>query len=92
MPRSGQRSELLELRNIGPTIERRLKEIGVMTRRDLERLGPVEAYQRMAALYPGATIPVCYYLYSLEGALTDTHWDAIPEATKARLRRAVGRR
>lgn len=70
--------ELSGLRNIGPTVRNRLNEIGVHTRADLERLGSVEAYKRICANYPNKTIPVCYYLYSLEGALMDTHWDALP--------------
>ena len=38
-------SELSRLENIGPTIEKRLNEIGVYTRSDLERIGPAKAYQ-----------------------------------------------
>ena len=74
--------EVAQLRNIGPTIARRLNEIGVHTRADLRRIGPVRAYQRIREKHPNRTIPVCYYLYSLEGALTDTRWDELPQAVK----------
>ena len=81
-----RRTELSQLRNIGPTIKKRLNEIGVYTKQDLEKMGPVKAYQRMKANYPAKTLPVCYYLYSLEGALAGKHWDDIPEAVKGKLR------
>jgi DNA transformation protein and related proteins len=66
-----------KLKNIGPTIARRLKEIGVRTANDLRSVGAVAAYQRICATSPGTRIPVCYYLYSLEGALRGQHWDAL---------------
>jgi DNA transformation protein len=73
---------LTELKNIGPTIEKRLNEIGIHTVTDLEKTGPVKAYQRICRAYPNETIPVCYYLYSLQGALMGVHWDAVPEEIK----------
>jgi DNA transformation protein len=73
---------LAELRNIGPTIEHRLHEIGVHTRADLKKVGPVNAYLRICANYRYQTLPVCYYLYSLQGALMDLHWDDLPERLK----------
>jgi DNA transformation protein len=77
--------DLAELRNIGPTIRKRLNEIGVRTRADLQRMGPVKAYLRICQNYPNQTIPVCYYLYSLQGALMDTHWDDVPKNLKEEL-------
>jgi DNA transformation protein len=83
-------SELSQLHNIGPTIEQRLREIAVSSRLELEAVGPDEAYRRIKANYPDRTIPVCYYLYSLQGALLDLHWDDLPEEVKASLRREAG--
>jgi DNA transformation protein len=83
-------SELVRLRNIGPTIEKRLHEASIFTRQDLEAVGPVEAYRRICAKNPGRTIPVCYYLYSLQGALMGSQWDDLPEEVKKELRRAAG--
>lgn len=74
--------DLHRLKNIGPTIRKRLNEIGVETRDDLERIGPVEAYRRICLNYPSRTIPVCYYLYSLQGALMGLHWDSVPKPIK----------
>lgn len=76
---------LAQLRNIGPTIRERLSEIGIETRADLQRIGPVKAYRRICENYPDQTIPVCYYLYSLQGALMDVHWDDLPGAVKDEL-------
>jgi len=76
------KQDLGELRNIGPTIRKRLNEVGVHTAADLARVGPVKVYERICANYPNQTIPVCYYLYSLQGALMDLHWDDIPNAIK----------
>jgi len=74
-----------QLKNIGPTIVRRLREIGIRTRDDLRAVGPAAAYRWICAAHPGQTVPVCYYLYELEGALRDQHWDAIDPQVKKRL-------
>ncbi len=84
------KSDLAALRNVGPTIERRLNAIGIHSREDLHRIGPAQAYLKMQAK-ASSVLPVCYYLYSLEGALTDRHWDDVPTATKALLLKEVGR-
>jgi DNA transformation protein len=84
---------LAELPNIGPTIENRLNEIGVRTRADLTRLGAVDAYLRICAKFPHQTIPVCYYLYSLQGALMGLHWNDLPVRLKTDLLfKATGRK
>lgn len=77
------------LQNIGPTVAQRLLEIGVRTRADLETMGSAEAYRRICAKHPGKTMPVCYYLYSLEGALRGCHWDALGGSVKASLSKQV---
>lgn len=38
-------SELAGLKNIGPTIEKRLNEIGIKSRSDLEKVGAANAYR-----------------------------------------------
>ena len=80
-----KKSELSHLKNIGPTIEKRLNEINIYTRLDLNRIGPVKAYKWICRNYPDKTIPVCYYLYSLEGALRGQHWDALSPRIKEKL-------
>ena len=82
-------SDLVGLRNLGPTVIRRLAEVGIHSKHDLQRIGAAEVYRRICAKSEGRTVPVCYYLYSLEGALLDLHWDDLPPSTKVRLRKAV---
>ena len=83
-------NSLLEAKNIGSTIRKRLHEIGVFTLADLAAITPVKAYQTICAQNPTQTFPVCYYLYSLQGALLNTYWNDLPEEVKADLRKQLG--
>jgi DNA transformation protein len=78
-------------KNIGPTILKRLHEIGIYSLADLAHQTPVKAYQKMVEQNPGKTILVCYYLYSLQAALLNVHWNHLPQAVKIRLLKQVGR-
>ena len=80
---------LADLPNLGPTIVRRLSEIGVHDRKELARMGPAEAYRRLSAT-TGRRLPVCYYLYALEAALRGQDWRSLSNDRKAELRRAAG--
>jgi DNA transformation protein len=79
-------------KNIGTTIEKRLNEIGVFSLEDLAQMTPVRAYQSICKQNPNKTFPVCYYLYSLQGALLDLHWDDLPIELKTELRKQVDRK
>lgn len=76
---------LSQLKNIGKTVECRLNEIGIYSESDLEKVGPVRAYKWIKANYPDKTIPICYYLYSLQGALMGIHWDDLSAKIKKQL-------
>jgi len=79
-----QPSELGSLKNIGPKTERWLNGLGLYTRGDLEKVGPVTVYE----VLKGEGHPVSpVLLYALQGALMDVPWNALPEALKERLRR-----
>jgi DNA transformation protein len=78
-------------KNIGSTIIKRLNEIGVYSLSDLAELSPVKAYKKICEQNPNKTFPVCYYLYSLQGALLDVHWDDLPKELKKDLLKQVGR-
>ena len=78
------------LRNIGSTVAGRLHEIGITSRAELEKVGAAKAYRWLLENSPNKSLPVCYYLYSLEGALQDRHWDDFSEEEKAALRKAAG--
>jgi len=85
-----QRSNNLKgAKNIGATIEKRLNQIGVFSLADLAQMTPVKAYLSICRQYPDKTFPVCYYLYSLQGALLDLHWDDLPKELKVELRKQV---
>ncbi|MDA7978736.1 MAG: TfoX/Sxy family protein [Pirellulales bacterium] len=79
--------DLTELPNIGATVANRLRGIGIDSLDDLKRVGAVQAYAMMKEQNEGKTLPVCYYLYSLQGAITGVHWDALGQETKDELRR-----
>jgi DNA transformation protein len=83
------KTPLKGLKNLGPTIVARLHEIEIYTKEDLRRVGSAAAYVHICARNPGKTIPVCYYLYSLEGALRGAHWNEVPAQVKRELLEAV---
>jgi DNA transformation protein len=82
--------KLTELKNMGVKIASRLNEIGIFSEDELRMIGPVEAHRRLKEKYPNETVPVCYYLYSFEGALSDKHWDQIGTARKNALKKMPG--
>ncbi|MCG8341955.1 MAG: TfoX/Sxy family protein [Chlorobiales bacterium] len=80
---------LTDLKNIGKKIAARLNEAGIYSEEELRAAGPVEAHQMIRENHPDETLPLCYYLYSFEGALSDKHWDAIGEERKRELKQAI---
>jgi DNA transformation protein len=80
-----ENKNIQSLKNIGATIAQRLNEIGIYSEADLAAIGAIEAFQKIKANYPQQTIPVCYYLYSLQGALLDLHWNDLPAEVKTAL-------
>jgi DNA transformation protein and related proteins len=81
---------LIDLRNVGKKIAERLNEVGVFSESDLRKVGAVRAHSMIREKHPNETLPVCYYLYSFEGALTDKHWNEISEQRKQQLRAQIG--
>ena len=75
------------LRNLGPRTQQQLRAVGIETVAALRRIGPVEAYLRLKAREPRRVTLVM--LYALYGALTGTHWNALPAAVKAALKSAA---
>jgi DNA transformation protein len=78
-------------KNIGVTVNRRLNEIGIFSLADLAEMTPAIAYKTICENNPGKTFPVCYYLFSLQGAILDIHWDDLPEEMKFDLLKEIGR-
>ncbi len=82
--------KLTDLRNIGNKIAARLNEVGISCEDELRQVGAVGAHRMIKEKHPNETFPVCYYLYSFEGALSDKHWDELSERRKQQLRAQVG--
>lgn len=84
-----KRNELTELRNVGTKIASRLNEVGIYSKSDLRRIGAVEAHRLIKKRDPNETLPVCYYLYSFEGALKNLHWNDLGDITKQKLKKQL---
>jgi DNA transformation protein len=84
-----QNRKLTDLKNIGKKIAGRLNEVGVFSENDLRKIGSVKAHRTIKMKYPNETLPICYYLYSFEGALRDKHWDDIGAKKKRELKNQI---
>ncbi|WP_070964325.1 TfoX/Sxy family DNA transformation protein [Vibrio sonorensis] len=80
-----QNRALVELVNIGDKLASRLQEVGINNEQDLKFYGAVEAHKRLCSLYPNETLAVCYYLYSFDGAISDTNWRDLSKERKKKL-------
>ncbi|MCR8921229.1 TfoX/Sxy family protein [Dasania sp. GY-MA-18] len=75
-------NDLLDLKNLGNTSINWLKAIGINSYEDLKNIGPVEAYTQIKQ----REIKVSkVFLYALQGALTDTHWNDLAPSLKQQL-------
>lgn len=79
-----------ELKNIGKTVAARLQEIGITSESELRTTGSAKAYKLLSNQKPGSHLAVCYYLYSLEGAIQNRHWDDFSDEEKKHLRFSAG--
>ena len=75
-------NDLMALKNLGNTSVNWLLAIGIHNREELERIGPVNAYNRIRER--GIKVSKVL-LYALHGALTDVHWTELEESVKQRL-------
>ncbi len=81
--------KLTDLKNIGNKIAGRLNEVGIFSEEELRFYGAVEAHKMIKKNHPNETLPVCYYLYSFEGALCNKHWNEIEEKKKQELKKGI---
>jgi DNA transformation protein and related proteins len=79
---SGLSEPIDNLRNLGPTSAGWLREIGVQTIADLERIGPVHAYRLVRQRQPRATLNL---LWALEAGLLEKDPQELTEEEKERL-------
>ncbi len=82
--------KLTELKNIGKKIAGRLCEVGIFSEDELRVVGATEAHRVIKEKFPNETLPVCYYLYTFEGALCDKHWNDIGEKRNRELKEEIG--
>ncbi len=76
-----------QMRNLGPVMERRLREIGIENETDLRAMGAVEAYRRLRFAFSREVSVIA--LHAMEAALLDCDWRRLPPEVKARLDREV---
>ena len=71
-----------KMRNIGPKSAAWLRQVGLRSFEDLQRVGSVEAFAKIkrAGFKPSLNL-----LYALEGALLDCHWQQLPETRRGEL-------
>lgn len=74
------------LPNLGPASTRWLEAVGICTLEDLRKVGVVNAYNLVRAQGYNATLNL---VWALQGALTNTPWNALPESIKDELKRRV---
>lgn len=75
------------MKNIGPKSSEWLASIGVHTLDDVARLGVVETYKRVKAVYPEKV--TLNMLYGLQAALLNIPWRELPQDIKDQLRKEV---
>ncbi len=74
--------KLRSLPNITLSINRMLKAVGIKTVSQLKAIGCCKVYHEIRGLYPNAPLDV---LYSLYGAINNTHYCAVPKSVKREL-------
>jgi TfoX-like protein len=81
---------LRKLPNIGVKIEKHLNEVGIFTKGDLAKVGPVEAWHKIRGNYPNKDICICA-LYALVGAIEGIVWYELPEDVKKKCQEMAGK-
>ena len=73
------------MKNIGPKSSEWLTSVGVNTLEDVARLGVVETYKRVKAVYPDKVS--LNMLYGLQAALLDLPINQLPQDIRDQLKR-----
>lgn len=77
-------SDLTSMTNIGREMARKLKSVGIDTPEKLIETGSKEAFFKLKETYPNVCL---VHLYVLEGALTNTEYNALSESKKRELQK-----
>ncbi|MFN0197939.1 MAG: TfoX/Sxy family DNA transformation protein [Planctomycetaceae bacterium] len=84
---AGDLSEPIEnLQNLGPASGFWLREVGIQSTGDLERVGPVVAYTLVKQRHPAATLT---WLWAMAAGLKGINLQKLSEPEKGRLRRQL---
>jgi len=75
--------ELSKLKGLGPKSEKCLNEIGIKTKDDLKKIGPVRAFMKLRS--ECSIKPSLNFLYAMVGALEGRHWADIAKTERGRL-------
>ncbi len=76
-----------KLKNIGPKSGELLRAVGITTYGELAAVGTLESWRRVRAVAPYRVST--NWLFAIEGALTDTHWNRLPQPVMDELRAAA---
>lgn len=76
-------SELLQLPNIGQTLDKQLQQIGITTKEELRKIGSKKAWLKIKQIDSSA----CYNrLCALEGAIRGIRWHDLDQESKSQLK------
>lgn len=75
--------ELSTLKGLGPKSEKKLNEIGIYTKEDLEKIGAVKALIKLKE--QSSIKPSLNFLYAMVGALENKSWLEIAKTERERL-------
>lgn len=75
--------EVEDLIGIGPKSGRWLREVGIVSRDDLERVGVIEAYRRVQSAGHNVSLNL---LWAMQGGLMDIHWTMVPPKLREQLK------
>ncbi len=89
-PQEATVRNLAALKNLGPASAAMLEAAGLHSAEQLRAVGAVEAWCQAKVCNPRGVSLVL--LYALQGALSDCHWNALPDAFRAALREAAAAR
>jgi DNA transformation protein len=67
-------------------MERKLKSVGIITAEELKAVGSEEAYVRLKLRYPETKSMCLVHLYAIEGAVSDTEYNQLPDDVKRHLK------
>lgn len=76
-------AELTSMRNIGKTMEEKLKSVDICTAEELRQTGSKEAFLRLKLRYPNVCL---VHLYTLQGAIDNMGYNQLPDEVKRDLK------